>query len=119
MTTGYETGEFQEDGAFDELEAVVAWLVERIKSTISLGGFCGVDVFGVRADIAMLATIIGAHGGRHLIKRAKVTEWAQRIDEPFTNESMRGFTGWPQDAWDEWRSGCQKTVQNLMDVLED
>lgn len=74
MTTGYETCEFQEDGALDERDALVAWLVQRIENTINLGGFCGVDVFGVRADIAMLATIIGAHGGGHLIKRAKVTE---------------------------------------------
>ncbi|HAL73279.1 MAG TPA: hypothetical protein DCP71_16075 [Verrucomicrobiales bacterium] len=119
MTIKYETGEFQEDGALDERDSLIAWLVQRIESTISLEGFGGMDVFGVRADMAMLATIIGSHGGEHLIKRVQVIGWAQRIDEPFTNESMRGFTGWPDAAWDEWRCGCQKTVQNLINVLHD
>ena len=119
MSTGYETGEFDEDGALDERDELIAWLVQRIESVIGLGGFCGVDVFGARADIALLATVIGAHGGGHIIKRAKVTGWAHRIDAPFKTESMRGFTGWPEEAWAEWRSGCQQTVQNLLNVLED
>ena len=114
--TRYETGEFAEDGAFDELAFLIAWLVQRIENTLGHGKFCGVDIFGVRADVAMLATIIGAHGGRHLIKRAKVKDWAQRINEPFTNESMRGFTGWPEEAWAEWRAGCAKTIQHLRDL---
>lgn len=119
MTTGYETGEFQEDGALDARDSLIDWIVQRIESTTGLEGFCGVDVFGVRADIAMLATVIGTHGGRHLIEREKVKEWAQIIDQPFTTEDMWGFTGWPDEAWSEWRMGCQQTVQKLLDVLED
>ncbi len=64
MTTDHEIGEFGEDGALDERDALILWLVQRIQSSLSHPGFCGVDISGVR--VAMLATIIGKHGGGHL-----------------------------------------------------
>jgi hypothetical protein len=119
MIEGYEIGEFEEDGALDERDQLIDWLVQRIQRSISLPGFCGVDVSGVRADVAMLATIINRHGGGHLLQRAKVNERVRRIDEPFTNDRMWGFTPWPEHIKGEWRTGCRGTVQKLLDVLED
>lgn len=119
MTTGYEIGEFEEDGALDERDALIAWLVQRIESSLGFTGFCGVDISGVRANIAMLATVIEQCGGAHLIRKSKVREWGRRIDEPFTIESMWGFTPWPEEVMAEWRTGCQQTVQKLIAVLED
>jgi hypothetical protein len=55
--------------------------------------------------LAFLPPSVYAHGGGHVIHRAKITEWAHRIDAPLTTESMRGFTGRPEEAWAEWRSG--------------
>jgi hypothetical protein len=90
MTSGYKIGEFEEDGALDELYALIDWLVQRIEHSLSFPGFYGVDVSAVRANIAMLATVIGQHGGAHLIKKSRVQEWSRRIDEPFAVGSM-GF----------------------------
>jgi hypothetical protein len=118
MRSGYEIGEFEEDGALDELESLIACLVQRIEKSLSFEGFCGVDISGVRANMAMLATLIGQHGGAHLIQKSKVQEWGRRIDEPFTLESMWGFTPWPEEVKSEWRVGCEQTVQKLLGVLE-
>jgi hypothetical protein len=115
----YEIGEFDDDGACDERGELIAWLVQRIETSTGLKGFCGVDISGVRADIAMLTTIIGAHGGGHLINRADVERWARRIDEPFTNERMWGFNPWPDPVKSEWRTGCRQTVRKLLDLLEE
>ena len=118
MTICEEIGEFSDDGALDERDALVAWLVQRVESSVASEGFCGVDVSGVRANIAMIATVIRTHGGGHLIERANVEQWAQRIDEPFINQSMWGFNPWPDQKKNEWRAGCQQTIRNLLDVLE-
>jgi hypothetical protein len=114
-----EIGEFEEDGALDERDTLIQGLVERIEKSITFAYFCGVDISGVRANIAMLATIIGHHGGGHLIELATVAEWARKIDEPFTDESKWGFTPWRDEVKSEWRAGCKQTVQNLLEVLDD
>lgn len=119
MSDGYETGEFEEDGALDERTELISWLVHRIESALNHPQFCGVDLFCVRANIAMLATVIGNHGGEYLIRRAKVKDWKTRMDQVFTNESMRGFTGWPEHVWLEWQNGCHATVQKLFCVVEE
>lgn len=119
MTDGYEIGEMEEDGALDELYALIAWLEQRIDNMLASPGFCGVDISGVRANIALLATIIAQHGAAHLISRSKVMKWALKLDMPFANESVWGFTPWPEEVKAEWRQGCQHTVEKLLAVLED
>ncbi|WP_395745231.1 hypothetical protein [Prosthecobacter sp.] len=118
MTDGYEIGEMEEDGALDERYALVAWLEQRIESSLNSAGFCGVDISGVRANIAMLATVIAQHGGAYQISKSNVLKWAQRLDMPFVNESMWGFTPWPEQVKVEWRDGCKHTVEKLLAVLE-
>jgi hypothetical protein len=83
MSDGYEIGEFEEDGASDELSALIRWLVQRLDDAAMAKGFCGVDVSGARANMALLATIISNHKGSAGVPRWKVKEWAQRIDETF------------------------------------
>ena len=119
MRDGYEIGEFEEDGAFDELCALIDWLVQRLDSATQAKGFCGVDVSGARANIALLATIISNHKGSGGVPRAKVEAWAQRIDETFTEESKWGFTPWPEDIKQEWRDGCRQTTTRLLTLIDD
>ena len=119
MNEEYEIEEFNEDGASDELASLIGWLTKRIDQMLAEPGFCSVDVSGVRANIAMLATIIRNHGYGHVTKRAKVEEWARHIDECFTNEEKWGFTPWPPEVKNTWRAGCRGTIQKLLDVLED
>ena len=119
MTDGYEIGEMEEDGALDERYELVTWLVQRIEKSLGSIAFSGVEISGVRANIAMLTTVVSQHGGEHLIRKSKVWEWSQRLDKPFTIESMWGFTPWPEQVKAEWRLGCQGTVEKLLAALGD
>jgi hypothetical protein len=119
MANDYEIGEFDEDGGLDERDSFIHLLAKRIEQLLGQPGFSGVDVSGVRANVAILATIIGSHGGGHLIKMRTVEHWAERIDEVFTNERLWGFTPWPEEVKQEWRAGCRRTVERLLSVLED
>lgn len=116
---GYEIGEFDEDGALDELDSFIASLVKRAEEILYHPQFCSVDVSGARAIVAMLATIIAKHGGGNLIKRKQVRKWAEKIDETFTNEKLWAFTSWPEEIKSMWRDGCKQTTERLLDVLED
>jgi hypothetical protein len=119
MIEGYEIGEFEEDGALDERDELIAWLKRRIDSSLLSQEFSGVDVSGVRANLVILTTIIRNHGGGHLISFQKAVEWGRRLDEPFMHDERWAFEPWPEDVKSAWRLGCQQTVQALMSFLEE
>ncbi len=52
--TGFEIGEFEEDGALDQRDALIKWLEHRIESALRTDDFSSVEVSEVRANISML-----------------------------------------------------------------
>jgi len=62
---------------------------------------------------------ISNHKGAAGVPRGRVEEWAQRIDEAFTDEAKWGFTPWPEHIKQEWREGCRQTAQRLLALIDN